>query len=249
MSLNKNKPTGFSLHKSRNVPKQPPRNLNLKYIVNNSREDIIIIPKEKIDILRRDFDWFNIIIDNLENDDDDDNYDEDGNILLRKSTWLLLDEYTYFNDHISHYLHGKIVNSIPRDKMFDLIHQVINKGYVPIEYVRIMTDYLMPKEGVSLSPPRKDSRPYYNNERESSYYNNEESNYYNNEKELRKAREKRELQDIRRTRKAVKPRDKAHRYTPNNNNSIRQIHNNKKRKRLTKKQVNLRKNINKLLAQ
>ena len=63
---------GFSLRKSRKVPKQPSRNLNLKYIVNNSREDIIIIPKEKIDILRRDFDWFDIIIDNLENDEYDD---------------------------------------------------------------------------------------------------------------------------------------------------------------------------------
>jgi len=240
MSLNKNKPMrvpGFSLRKSRNVPKQPPRNLNLKYIVNNSREDIIIIPKEKIDILRRDFDWFDIIIDNLENDDDDDNYDEDGNILLRKSTWLLLDEYTYFNDHTSHYLHGNIVNSIPRDKMFDLIHQVINKGYVPIEYVRIMTDYLMPKEGVSLRPPYEEHR-----------YNKRES---------KKARVMRELRAMRRTRKAaVKSRVKQNNYTPNNNNSNMQRRITAKinskaasRKRLTKNQVNLKKNINKLLAQ
>jgi hypothetical protein len=132
--------------------------------------------------------------------------------------------------------------------MFDLIHQVINKGYVPIEYVRIMTDYLMPKEGVSLSPPYDDSRPYYSNERESSYYNNEESNYYNNEKELRKARE---LRDIRRTRKAVKPRVKP--YMPNNNNSRRITakirRKTDKRNRLTTKQVKLRKSINKLLAE
>ena len=232
---------GFSLRKSRKVPKQPSRNLNLKYSVNNSREDIIIIPKEKIDILRRDFDWFDIIIDNLENDEYDDNYDEDGNILLRKSTWLLLDEYTYFNNGKSHYLHGNIVNSIPRDKMFDLIHEVINKGYVPIEYVRIMTDYLMPKEGVSLIPPYEERSPYYVNKRES-----------------RKARVMRELRAMRRTRKGtVKSRVKSNNYTPNNNNNsniqrriIAKINSKAaSRKRLTKNQVNLRKNINKLFAQ
>lgn len=193
MSLNKkNREPRFSLYRSRTVPIQPTRNINLENIENNNNNNddynnIIIISKDKLPELEKKFTYIQSYID-VENV-----VDTRGNFILRKSFLPReYNSYSYFPGVDGDTVNLNTESLISRNKLWSLLPGALHYGYVPKRYIRILRDYLgdtnetlssdeklLPRQKLY---PRPDSRAQLKKTRRvyKSYSNNNNSNNINN---------------------------------------------------------------------
>jgi len=142
--------------KSRKL-RQPERNLNLINLPRYNSEDVIIIPKEMFTELKRRFGLIETFLDNDLFKNDGDFYDKDGNYLLMKSMFVA-PRYEYFKGPTGRNRHINTVNSISREKLFELLPDAIFEGQVPQEFARIVEDVLMAPRGSLVPPPPERQR-------------------------------------------------------------------------------------------
>ena len=155
MSLNIRK-APFKLHQTRKL-RQQERNLNLVNLPAYNSEDVIIIPKEMLPELKDRFGWFNTFLDRDLFSNDVDYYNKDGNYLLMKYMFVA-PRYEYFKGPTGTNRHRNTVNSISREKLFELLPDAIFKGQVPQEFARIVEDVLIAERGSLVAPPQERQR-------------------------------------------------------------------------------------------
>jgi hypothetical protein len=146
----------FKLHQTRKL-RQQERNLNLVNLPAYNSEDVIIIPKDMLPGLKEKFGWFNTFLDKDLFRNDVDYYDEDGNYLLMK-TMFVAPRYEYFKGPTGRNRHINTVNSISREKLFELLPEAIFEGQVPQEFARIVEDVLIAERGSLVPPPQERQR-------------------------------------------------------------------------------------------
>ena len=133
---------GFSLTKSRAVPNQPMRNINLEDIENNNNNNddynnTIIISKDKLPELEKRFTYIQSYVD-VENV-----VDTHGNFIIRKSYLPPeYNSYSYFPGVDGDTVNVNTESSISRNKLWSLLPNALHYGYVPKRYIRILRDYL-----------------------------------------------------------------------------------------------------------
>jgi hypothetical protein len=137
--------------------RQQERNLNLVNLPAYNSADVIIIPKEMFTELKRRFGLIETFLDTDLFKNDGDFYDKDGNYLLMK-TMFVAPRYEYFKGPTGRNRHINTVNSISREKLFELLPDAIFEGQVPQEFARILEDVLMADRGSLVPPPPERQR-------------------------------------------------------------------------------------------
>ena len=137
--------------------RQQERNLNLVNLPAYNSADVIIIPKEMFTDLKGRFGLIETFLDNDLFKNDGDFYDKDGNYLLMK-TMFVAPRYEYFKGPKGTNRHRNTVNSISREKLFELLPDAIFEGQVPQEFARIVEDILMADRGSLVPPPSERQR-------------------------------------------------------------------------------------------
>ena len=145
--------------KLKNKLRQPERNLNLVNIPLYNTEDVIIIPQEMFTELKGRFGLIETFLDRDLFKNDVDYYDEAGNYLLMKTSFVA-PRYEYFKGPTGRNRHINTVNSISRDKLFELLPDAIFKGQVPQEFARIVEDVLIAERGSLVPPPPERQRVF-----------------------------------------------------------------------------------------
>ena len=145
--------------KLKNKLRQPERNLNLVNIPLYNTEDVIIIPKEMFTELKGRFGLIETFLDRDLFKNDVDYYDDAGNYLLMKTSFVA-PRYEYFKGPTGRNRHINTVNSISRDKLFELLPDAIFKGQVPQEFARIVEDVLIAERGSLVPPPPERQRVF-----------------------------------------------------------------------------------------
>jgi len=147
MSLTKKR---FSLRKSRKVPKQPERNLYLDRINNNTDDEMIIIPKNKVPELQEKFTYINSLVD-LRDMFNTDIFNSNGNLVITKSQFPKEYQYSYSKGPKGTNVHLNTAEAISADKLWSLLPDALYRGHVPKRYLRILQDYLGDVDRTALS--------------------------------------------------------------------------------------------------
>ena len=147
MSLTKKR---FSLRKSRNVPKQPERNLYLERINNNIDDEMIIIPKNKVPELQAKFTYINSLVD-LRDMFKTDIFNSNDNLIITKSQFPKEYQYSYSKGPKGTNVHLNTAEAISADKLWSLLPDALYRGHVPKRYLRILQDYLGDVDRTALS--------------------------------------------------------------------------------------------------
>ena len=147
MSLTKKR---FSLRKSRKVPKQPERNLYLDRINNNTDDEMIIIPKNKVPELQEKFTYINSLVD-LRDMFKTDIFNSNDNLIITKSQFPKEYQYSYSKGPKGTNVHLNTAEAISADKLWSLLPDALYRGHVPKRYLRILQDYLGDVDRTALS--------------------------------------------------------------------------------------------------
>ena len=147
MSLTKKR---FSLRKSRKVLKQPERNLYLDRINNNTDDEMIIIPKNKVPELQEKFTYINSLVD-LRDMFNTDIFNSNGNLVITKSQFPKEYQYSYSKGPKGTNVHLNTAEAISADKLWSLLPDALYRGHVPKRYLRILQDYLGDVDRTALS--------------------------------------------------------------------------------------------------